>query len=195
MEPRTTTVMQLLSALNGQVPIIERHGTLDAGVTSVTDDSRAVAAGSLFVAVKGERVDGHRYVTEAIQAGAAAIVGQESVEQASVSFVKVADSRKALGLIGSRFYGDPSARLTMVGVTGTNGKTTTTYLVASIFDAANLRCGLLGTVGYRIGSEVRDATRRRFRRAARRFANLTGGMPSCTVPRSTVPCRSCSRPP
>ena len=95
--------MQLLAALNGQVPIIERHGTLDAGVTSVTDDSRAVSAGSLFIAVKGERVDGHRFVAQAIQAGATAIVGQETVEPASVSFVKVADSRKALGLIGSRF--------------------------------------------------------------------------------------------
>ena len=158
MEPRTTTVMQLLSALNGQVPIIERHGTLDAGVSSVTDDSRAVAAGSLFVAVKGERVDGHRYVTEAIQAGAAAIVGQESVEQASVSFVKVADSRKALGLIGSRFYGDPSARLTMVGVTGTNGKTTTTYLCKALLEGMGRHVGLIGTVAYQIGSEVLPAS-------------------------------------
>src|SRR5678809_551600 len=103
MESRSVTVMQLLAALNGQVPIVERHGALDQVVSSVTDDSRAVASGSLFVAVKGERVDGHRYVAQAIQAGAAAIVGQESVEVVSLPLVKVADSRKALGLIGSRF--------------------------------------------------------------------------------------------
>ena len=71
------TVTQLLAALNGQVAIVERHGALDRLVTSVTDDSRAVASGSLFIAVKGERVDGHRYVGQAIEAGAAAIVGQE----------------------------------------------------------------------------------------------------------------------
>src|SRR6476660_8416645 len=128
MEARSMTVMQLLAALNGQVAIVERHGTLDRMVTSVTDDSRAVASGGLFIAVKGERVDGHRYVGQAIEAGAAAIVGQESVEHKSLPFVKVVDSRKALGLIGGRFYSDPSVRLTMIGVTGTNGKTTTTYL-------------------------------------------------------------------
>src|SRR5690349_2693127 len=97
MEPRSMTVMQLLAALNGQVPILERYGVLDQAVTSVTDDSRAVVSGSLFVAVRGERMDGHRYVPQAIKAGAAAIVGQESVERDSLPFVKVADSRKALG--------------------------------------------------------------------------------------------------
>jgi UDP-N-acetylmuramoyl-L-alanyl-D-glutamate--2,6-diaminopimelate ligase len=152
------TVIQLLAALNGQVPIIERHGALDAGITAVTDDSRAVRAGSLFVAVKGERVDGHRYVPEAIEAGAAAIVGQESVERASVSFVKVADSRKALGLIGSRFHGDPSARLTMVGVTGTNGKTTTAYLCKALLEGMGRHVGLIGTVAYEIGAEVLPAS-------------------------------------
>ena len=135
------TVMQLLAALNGQVAIIERHGALDRSVTSVTDDSRAVASGCLFVAVKGERVDGHRYVAQAIQAGAAAIVGQESVDRESLPFVKVADSRKALGLIGSRFHGDPSARLTMIGVTGTNGKTTTTYLCKALLEGMDRQVG------------------------------------------------------
>src|SRR5689334_10204918 len=105
MEARSITVMQLLAALNGQVPIIERRGALDRVVNSVTDDSRAVVSGSLFVAVKGERVNGHRYVEQAITAGAAAIVAQESVERESFPFVKVTDSRKALGLMGSRFYG------------------------------------------------------------------------------------------
>jgi UDP-N-acetylmuramoyl-L-alanyl-D-glutamate--2,6-diaminopimelate ligase len=148
------TIMQLLAALNGQVPIVERHGALDQVVTAVTDDSRAVAAGSLFVAVKGERVDGHRYVAQAIQSGAAAIVGQESVEHESVPFVKVADSRKALGLIGSRFHGDPSARLTMIGTTGTNGKTTTTYLCKALLEAMGRQVGLIGTVAYQIGSQI-----------------------------------------
>lgn len=152
------TVMQLLAALNGQVAIIERHGALDRSVTSVTDDSRAVASGCLFVAVKGERVDGHRYVAQAIQAGAGAIVGQESVDRESLPFVKVADSRKALGLIGSRFHGDPSARMTMIGVTGTNGKTTTTYLCKALLEGMNRHVGLIGTVAYQIGAETIPAS-------------------------------------
>src|SRR6476660_7154583 len=158
MEARSMTVMQLLAALNGQVAIVERHGTLDRLVTSVTDDSRAVASGSLFIAVKGERVDGHRYVGQAIEAGAAAIVGQESVEHKSLPFVKVVDSRKALGLIGGRFYGDPSARLMMIGVTGTNGKTTTTYLCKALLEGTGRHTGLIGTVAYQIGAETIPAS-------------------------------------
>ena len=152
------TVAQLVAALNGQVAIIDQRGALDRSVTSVTDDSRAVASGSLFVAVKGERVDGHRFVAQAIQAGAAAIVAQESVEVVSLPLVKVADSRKALGLIGSRFYGDPSARLSMIGVTGTNGTTTTTYLCKALLEGIGRHVGLIGTVAYQIGAETIPAS-------------------------------------
>lgn len=153
MQPRALTVTQLLAALNGQVAIVERLGDLDGSITSVTDDSRSVSSGSLFVAVKGERVDGHKYVGHAINAGAAAIVGQDSIGSASVPFVQVTDSRKALGLIGSRFYGDPSAQLAMIGVTGTNGKTTTTYLCKALLENIGRRVGLIGTVAYQIGAE------------------------------------------
>lgn len=152
------TVMQLVAALNGQVAIVERHGALDTLVTSVTDDSRAVVAGSLFIAVKGERVDGHRFVGRAIEAGAAAIVAQESVDHRSLPFVKIADSRKALGFIGGRFYGDPSAQLTMVGVTGTNGKTTTTYLSKALLEGLGRQVGLIGTVAYQFGNETIPAS-------------------------------------
>lgn len=152
------TVAQLMAALTGQVAIVEQRGALDRTVTSVTDDSRAVASGSLFVAVKGERVDGHRFVAQAVQAGAAAIVAQESVEAGSLPFVKVADSRKALGFIGSRFYGDPSARLSTIGVTGTNGKTTTTYLCKALLEGIGRHVGLIGTVAYQIGAETIPAS-------------------------------------
>lgn len=158
MQPRALMVTQLLAALNGQVAIVERLGDLDGLITSVTDDSRSVSSGSLFVAVKGERVDGHKYVGQAIKAGAAAIVGQDSVERASVPFVQVTDSRKALGLIGSRFYGDPSAQLAMIGVTGTNGKTTTTYLCKALLENIGRRVGLIGTVAYQVGAETIPAS-------------------------------------
>src|SRR5688572_3209291 len=103
MQPRALTVTQLLAALNGQVAIVERLGDVDGSMISVTEVSTSVVSARLFVAVKGERVDGHTCVGKAIKAGAAAIVGQDSVERASVPFVRVTDSHKALSLIGSCF--------------------------------------------------------------------------------------------
>lgn len=120
------TLTQLLAALRGQVEVLEQRGDVRCPVHAITDDSRAVRGGSLFVAVKGERVDGHGFVEQAIKAGAVAVVAQAPVASGPLPLVLVADSRKALGLLGSRFHGDPSARLKMIGVTGTNGKTTTT---------------------------------------------------------------------
>jgi UDP-N-acetylmuramoyl-L-alanyl-D-glutamate--2,6-diaminopimelate ligase len=152
------TVAQLITSLEGQVDILEQRDGLDRLVTAVTDDSRAVTAGSLFVAVQGERVDGHAFVSQAVQAGAIAIVVQGSVEPESIPLVRVADSRRALGLIASRFYGDPSAQLTMIGVTGTNGKTTTTYLCKALLEGIGRRVGLIGTVAYQIASETISAS-------------------------------------
>lgn len=151
------TLTQLLVALHGRVEILEQRGDVGRSVHGITDDSRAVTGGSLFVAVKGERVDGHGFVEQAIKAGAIAVVAQASVASGPVPFVRVADSRKALGLLGSRFHGDPSARLKMVGVTGTNGKTTTTYLCKALLEGIGRRVGLIGTVGYQIGQDTLPA--------------------------------------
>ncbi len=152
------TVTKLLAGLRGQVEILEQRGDVSRPVQAITDDSRAVSAGSLFVAVKGERVDGHGFVEQAIKAGAVAVVAQAPVASGPLPFVRVADSRKALGLLGSRFYEDPSARLKMIGVTGTNGKTTTTYLCKSLLEGIGRRVGLIGTVGYQIGQETFPAS-------------------------------------
>ncbi|MBA5865702.1 MAG: UDP-N-acetylmuramoyl-L-alanyl-D-glutamate--2,6-diaminopimelate ligase [Nitrospira sp. CR1.3] len=152
------TVGQLVSALQGRVEIVEQRGNLNQPVVAVTDDSRAVAAGSLFMAVRGERVDGHAFIAQALQAGAVGVVTQAPVEAGTLPYVRVSDSRKALGYMGSRFYGDPSARLTMVGVTGTNGKTTTTYLCKALLEGIGRRVGLIGTVAYQIGQETIPAS-------------------------------------
>ena len=152
------TVTKLLAGLHGQVEILQQRGDVSRPVQAITDDSRAVTAGSLFVAVKGERVDGHGFVEQAIKAGAVAVIAQAPVASGPLPFVRVADSRKALGLLGSRFYGDPSARLKMIGVTGTNGKTTTTYLCKSLLEGIGRRVGLIGTVGYQIGQETFPAS-------------------------------------
>ena len=151
------TVTQLLAALRGQVEILEQRGDVSRPVHAITDDSRAVTGGSLFVAVKGERVDGHGFVEQAIKAGAVAVIAQAPVASGPLPLVLVADSRKALGLLGSRFHGDPSARLKMIGVTGTNGKTTTTYLCKALLEGIGRRVGLIGTVGYQIGQETLPA--------------------------------------
>ena len=99
------TLMQLLEALRGHVEILEQGGDVSCPVHAITDDSRAVRGGSLFVAIKGERVDGHGFVEQAIKAGAVAVVAQAPVASGPFPLVLVADSRKALGLLGSRFHG------------------------------------------------------------------------------------------
>ena len=123
-------------------------------------DSRQVQAGSLFVAIRGYRVDGHRYLQEAVSRGATAAVVEdlESARHVSIPLIVVDDSRLALALLANRFYGYPSRYLTMIGVTGTNGKTTTSYLIKAIFEATGQRMGLLGTVAYEIGQDSRMAS-------------------------------------
>ncbi|MBM4127041.1 MAG: UDP-N-acetylmuramoyl-L-alanyl-D-glutamate--2,6-diaminopimelate ligase [Nitrospira sp.] len=152
------TFATMLQALQGQVAIVEGGGDHTISVHAVTDDSRSIQPGSVFIAVQGERVDGHRFIPAAVQAGVAGLVSQQPVGNLSVPFVRVADSRKALGLLGSRFYGEPSSQMRMIGVTGTNGKTTTTYVCKALLEALGQRVGLIGTVGYQISGETIPAS-------------------------------------
>jgi UDP-N-acetylmuramoyl-L-alanyl-D-glutamate--2,6-diaminopimelate ligase len=129
-------------------------------VTGVAYDSRTVTPGQVFVALKGQHADGTAFARQAIERGAAAVVSEQPApDGVHVPWAIVGDARLALAVLAAAFYRDPSREMRVIGITGTNGKTTTAYLVASIFDAAGIRCGILGTVGYRVGDEVRDATR------------------------------------
>jgi len=129
-------------------------------VTGLAYDSRRVQPGHLFVALRGQHADGTAFATQALERGAAAVVSQESVPRDfGAPWIQVTDARLALALLAVAFYDDPSRRMQVVGITGTNGKTTTAHLLTSIFEAAGIRCGLLGTVAYRIGDETREATR------------------------------------
>ena len=129
-------------------------------VTGVSYDSRTVTAGQVFVALRGQHADGTAFARQAIERGAAAIVSEQPApEGVRVPWAMVEDARLALAVIAAAFYRDPSREMQVIGITGTNGKTTTAYLVASIFEAAGIRCGLLGTVAYRIGDVVHEATR------------------------------------
>jgi UDP-N-acetylmuramoyl-L-alanyl-D-glutamate--2,6-diaminopimelate ligase len=129
-------------------------------VRDITHDSRTVKPGSLFVAVRGFHSDGHQFILQAIKQGATAIVAEKQAvppAPADIPFVIVQDSRRALALIANTFFGHPSHRLMLIGITGTNGKTTTTYLVRSILEAAGHSAGLIGTIDYRVGDRVYPA--------------------------------------
>jgi UDP-N-acetylmuramoyl-L-alanyl-D-glutamate--2,6-diaminopimelate ligase len=146
---------EILKSLNEAKIHPSSNGTSHQEIRGLVYDSRQVQPGDLFVAIRGIRVDGHRYLAEAVGRGAIAAVVEdaESARSVSIPLILVPDSRQALALLANRFYDYPSRRLTMVGVTGTNGKTTTSYLIKEIFEASGRKTGLLGTVRYEIGSE------------------------------------------
>jgi UDP-N-acetylmuramoyl-L-alanyl-D-glutamate--2,6-diaminopimelate ligase len=124
-------------------------------VTSIAIDSRSVEPGALFVALRGSRTDGHRFAADAVAKGASVVVAETVPPNlpASITLVRVPDSRRALSALAAAFYGEPSHALDVIGVTGTNGKTTTTHLVASILNTAGLSCGIVGTVGAEFGAK------------------------------------------
>jgi UDP-N-acetylmuramoyl-L-alanyl-D-glutamate--2,6-diaminopimelate ligase len=149
--------MRLGELLKGCDHINLELGTLnlELNISGVAYDSRKVKEGYLFVAMKGERHDGHDFINEAIEKGAVAIVHDSKINNSSLilqpsSLLKVRDSRKALACIANNFYGIPSKSLTVVGITGTNGKTTTTYILKSILESWGKEVGLIGTIKYTI---------------------------------------------
>jgi len=144
-----------LSSLLNALAIKDSVGMEDPLITSVHYDSRTVEPGGLFVAIKGFKVDGHDYVADAVKRGAAAVMVQEASAVApGVRVVPVENSRRALAAISAAFYGNPSQKLFIIGITGTNGKTTTAYLVESILNAAGYRVGVIGTINYRFGGKA-----------------------------------------
>jgi UDP-N-acetylmuramoyl-L-alanyl-D-glutamate--2,6-diaminopimelate ligase len=124
-------------------------------VTGVTCDSRQVRPGHIFVAVPGTKADGRAFVADAVNRGCAAIVSEADIEPApEVPVIRVPDARLALADLAARFHGHPTGKLNVIGVTGTKGKSTTTYLMRSILEAAGERSGLLGTIQYSVGGRV-----------------------------------------
>jgi UDP-N-acetylmuramoyl-L-alanyl-D-glutamate--2,6-diaminopimelate ligase len=132
----------------------------DVEVSSVVYDSRQATAGSVFVALKGLQADGAAFARDAIRRGAVAVFAETpKPAEVTVPWFQVPDARLTLAALANVFYDRPSERLTLVGITGTNGKTTTSYLLASIFEAAGIRCGRIGTIGYRVGNRETAAAR------------------------------------
>ncbi|MEO7039090.1 MAG: UDP-N-acetylmuramoyl-L-alanyl-D-glutamate--2,6-diaminopimelate ligase [Candidatus Elarobacter sp.] len=138
--------VRLVEALRGA----RVAGLLPPSIEAIASDSRAVRPGTLFVALRGERADGHDFIADALARGASVVVLETPVA-ADVAQIVVADTRIAVSSLADCFYDQPSRALTVVGVTGTNGKTTTTHLVRDVLAAAGIRCGLVGTLGGELG--------------------------------------------
>jgi len=130
----------------------------DVSVNGISYDSRKVTPGDLFVALRGRNTDGHLYIPEAIKKGAVALMVEE-VKDYPVPYILVENTRKFLGIVSARLFGFPSRLLKTVGVTGTNGKTTTTFMIKNMLEAQGEKCGLLGTVLYCTGNDCFPASR------------------------------------
>src|SRR6267378_5783306 len=148
-----------LKTLAGAIPVRQVIGPLDRAVESIAYDSRRVQKNGLFVALRGEKNDGHEFIGQAIEKGASVIVAEREEKNPRATCLLVENTRTALADLAATFYGLPARRLKLAAVTGTNGKTTTTFLIKHICEKAGLRCGLIGTVQYEIGQRVIPATR------------------------------------
>ena len=147
---------QILSAITPRA----FTATADCEIRALQYDSRKVEQGDCFFAIRGTQSDGHDYIVKAIEQGAAAIVCEKMPEKLAdgVSYIEVEDSNAAMADIASAFYDNPSRQLSLVGVTGTNGKTTIATLLYDLYRAMGYKVGLISTVVYRIGERAVDST-------------------------------------
>jgi UDP-N-acetylmuramoyl-L-alanyl-D-glutamate--2,6-diaminopimelate ligase len=144
-----------LGALLRDLPGLEMGAQADMEVAALAYDSRRVKRGTLFFAIHGEKADGHQFIAKALEQGAVAIVSERAAPpDLATRWVRVPRIRRALAEAGRAFYNQPDSRLKLVGITGTNGKTTTAFLMESIFRAADISSGLFGTIEYRLGGRV-----------------------------------------
>ncbi len=138
-------------------PLWAGQGWADMDISGIAYDSRNVKDGYLFVAIKGEKFDGHNFIKDAIKKGASVIVAERAESEMEARYILVKDSRKALACIANNFYKRPSESLTLIGITGTNGKTTTTYILKSILELQGENVGLIGTIRYMIKDRIYPA--------------------------------------
>src|SRR6266852_9077928 len=148
-----------LKTLLAATPVRQVIGSGDRPVENIAYDSRRAQRHTMFVALRGEKADGHQFIGHAIDKGASVIVAEREQKDPRVTCLLVENTRTALADFSATFYGHPAGKLKLAAVTGTNGKTTTTFLIKHICERAGLRCGLLGTVRYEIGERVLPAAR------------------------------------
>ncbi len=152
--------MKLLKDILYKVRLEQVVGSTNSAIEQVTFDSRAVQPLTAFVAIKGSKSDGHGFIDKALDLGATAIICEQMPEtfRDGVTYVRVQDSQQALALLACNFHGNPSRELKLVGITGTNGKTSTATLLYRLFRALGYKCGLISTVEIRIGTRTIEST-------------------------------------
>src|SRR3954462_578757 len=148
-----------LKTLLATTSVRQVFGSVDRPVENIAYDSRRVQRHTMFVALRGEKTDGHQFIGQAIDKGASVIVAEREEKDPRVTSLLVENTRTALADFSATFYGHPSRKLKLAAGTGTNGKTTTTFLIKHICETAGLRCGLIGTVRYEIGERLLPAIR------------------------------------
>src|SRR2546423_5556034 len=148
-----------LKTLLAAIPIREIIGPVDRAVESIAYDSRRVQRDGLFVALRGEKSDGHDFIGQAVEKGATVIVAERAEKHPRATSVVVENTRSAMADLSARFFNFPARKLKLAAITGTNGKTTTTFRIKHICEKPGTRCGLLGTVRYEIGERVLPAAR------------------------------------
>src|ERR1700720_3081294 len=148
-----------LKTLLASTPVRQVFGSVDRPVENIAYDSRRVQRHTMFVALRGEKADGHQFIGHAIDKGASVIVAEREEQNPRATCLVVENTRTALADFAASFYGNPERKLKLAAVTGTNGKTTTTFLIKHICENAGLRCGLIGTVRYEIGERILPAIR------------------------------------
>ncbi len=146
--------MHLAELLANLPAIVAVVGDLQVAITHITSDSRQVTPGALFVAYRGVGDDGHRFIRDAIARGAAAVVGEQAMPGLPTPYVQVPDGRAALAWLNAAWYGNPSRSMALVGITGTDGKTTTANVLFNVLKAASRRAGLISTVHAVIGDQI-----------------------------------------
>ena len=150
----------ILRELLNDIDIVNFKGNFDLNISGISFDSNKVKEGFLFVALKGENTDGHSYIDSAVKNGAKALIVEKlpEINSQEVSVVQVNDSRAALAVVSANFFGHPTKELTLVGITGTNGKTTITYLLESIWQHQNKKSGIIGTIDYRYADIIKPSS-------------------------------------
>ncbi len=143
----------LLRELLMDLDIIDIRGCIDLGVESIAYDSRKVSKNSLFICIRGFKTDGHLYIRDAIINGAIAIITEEDTNITHVTVIRVKNTRRAMAVLANKFFDYPSEKLQLVGITGTNGKTSTSYMVKNILEKANNKVGVIGTIANWIGEK------------------------------------------
>ena len=144
--------MKLNDLLKG-INILSVNGDLNIDINNIAYDSRKVKENTLFICIKGFNSDGHKYIESAIEKGAKAFLVQEDINIEGYTFIKVEDTRASMANVADNFYNNPSKELGVIGVTGTNGKTTTAYLTYQLLNKLGIKCAYIGTIGFYINNK------------------------------------------